>query len=576
MIRIKDESEVVDGDAATILRKAIIEEINSPENCARKDEAFRRHQCMKDQTSVYVVEKLLKQFDDTTVKEMAYSLSNISFGRKIIDKLARVYSNGVQRTAINEAGEPVEDVTNSIQELSKLMKINTRMKSSNRYLRAHRNTIIGTLPCPIMDVAGTKYEIKIQPLEPHHYDVIEHEYDRERPMFIITSNYKRQALMYSNIDAAKAGRGVQAAASTQAKPSDQKDQLGVSTKEEVEKELERYVWWSKSFHFTTNGKGEILKNDDDQYNTTNDLGELPFDNLSIEQDGQFWAEGGQDIFDGAVHLNCMITNTEHIGVVQGYGQFWMKGKGLPRNIKLGPNKAILMEQESKDDPAPDMGFASSNPQLAALKDQVIMYVALLLTTNNLSTRAVAAELSANDMASGISLLIDKSESIEDVQDQQEIFREVEPEVWHKVQRWQEILGDKLTDDFREFILPADFELSLKFNDARSIMSEKEKLENLKLRKDLGINREIDLLKIDDPSLTDAQAEERLKQIMEEKMAKAAEALKSGLPVADGAPNADGTPGKPPADPNAIVNQKDMKPDESSVSNGQQLKNNVKN
>jgi len=518
MIRIKDESEVL-GDAA--LRKAIIEEINGPENQARKDESFRRHTCYKDQTSQYVVRELLKQFDDDTVREMNYSISNISIGRKIIDKLGRVYSSGVQRAGRDDSE------TEAIEKTSKLVELNRVMKRANRYLRMHHNTIVGVLPCPVSNNGTELYEIKVQAYQPHLYDVIEDYYDREKPKFVILSNYKMVTPQMTSVDPAKANRG--ASAVVPRKTSDGKDQIIADHPNDDGANVEEYIWWSKYYHFTTNKAGEIISESVD-----NPIQELPFVNFAMDQEGSYWAQGGRDIFDGAILLNCMITNAHHIGVTQGYGQFWMKGKGLPRFIKAGVNKSILLEVESKDDPDPQLGFASSNPKLQELKAQIEMYAALLLTTNNLSTKAVSSNLSGGDnFASGISLIIDKAESIEDVQEQRDVFYHNEPIIFELISMWEQVYKNSLTDPFKQAMLPADVEAQIKFNDYKPIMSEKEKLENIKLRKELGINSMIELLMQDDQSLTQKQAEEKLLKLLEEQIKETA--LKAQLNPAPAAP-----------------------------------------
>ncbi len=521
-MRITDEDKVLNDQA---LRKEIIKEINGGENQSRKDEAFRRNLCLKDKTKHFTVQEILKQFDVETVQEMSYSITNVSIARKIIDKLARVYSAGVSRLSDNDANTAI------VEETAKLLKMNQEMKRTNRYLRAHRNVIAGVLPCPDSEKGKEVYSLQIKVLQPYLYDVIEHEYDRERAMFYVLSDYKRVAPVKGISDAAAGGRGLEAPAP--AKIGDNKDQH-IADAPADQTDGDSYIWWSEKYHFTTNVKGEIIAGNstiEGKIDTANPIGVMPWQNFALDQDGAFWAEGGEDVFDASVQINCMLSNLQHIGVTQGYGQFWMKGKGLPRVFKHGPNKAILMEQESKDDPDPQIGFASANPMLSELKDLVIMHVALTLTTNNLSTRSVATELAGSqDFPSGVALVIDKAESIEDVSDQQQIFRDKEPKLFDIAQRWQELYNKKglLKDEFKAHLLPQNPEVKLNFLEQRVIMSEKEKLEVIKLRKDLGINTMIELLKIDDPSLSDEDAEKRLAKVLEEAVAnKAKEILAAG-------------------------------------------------
>lgn len=511
--KILRESDILDAD----LRKVVIEEIQGPENTQRKHEAYKRYLCHKDQTDKYVVDMLLKQFDTDTVREMSYCLSNVSFVRKVIDKLARVYNSGVKREIEgDEAG------TTNLEMLAKKMKFNSELKKTNKYLKLQRNVALYVKPCPVYkgDETVPEWNIKLEPLAPYLYDVIENQYDRTKPMVFILSHYKPTTMAYSQANladnAAREGRSFN---TPQVKPqSDGKDQAIADSPVDSGADDENFIFWTESYHFTCNAKGEIIKGSDDADSIANPIGELPIEEFSIDQDGSFWAEGGNDLVNGGILINSMITNILHIGVTQGYGQFYMTGSNLPRNLKVGPNKTILMEY-GKEDAVPSLGFANANPDLDSLRNLVEMYCALLLTTNNLSTSGVSTKLEGSMSApSGVALMIDKAESLEDVQDQQQIFIDKEPCVWRKVQKWQAVYGEALIEGLRQYPLPEDIEDNLKvqFLEAQSIMSETEKLNNLSLRKTLGIDTMVDLIMKDNPQLSKEQAEQKLLELVAER------------------------------------------------------------
>ena len=164
-------------------------------------------------------------------------------------------------------------------------------------------------------------------------------------------------------------------------------------------------------------------------------------------------------------------------------------------------------------------FITASPPLDALAKQVEMYLALLLTTNNLSTNGVAASLQGGILApSGIALAIDKAESLEDVQDQRDIFVKAEIKAFRITGKWLEVFrADGVLDpDFEECIIPADEQPVTEFNDAPMIFSEKEKLDNFKLREELGINRKIEII-MKDRGVDEAEAEQILLKIEEEKL-----------------------------------------------------------
>lgn len=491
-MRIRDENEIL--DPAT--RKAIIEEINGNENQERKQEAFRRYLIYKDDTKQFVIENLLKQFDKNTVNEMSYCIANISIVRKVIDKLARVYNQGVEREI-----EDDEQSEENLEVLEKELDFNTSMRKANKFLKLQKNIAFYIKPCEV----GDKYKINLEPLNPYLYDAVENYYDRTKPMVFILSDFKYNPTTYTNSDAALSGRNI----AVPAPKSNGKDDKIADSPQDAE--LGQMIWWSDSYHFTTDLKGNITSPD-----IENPIGEMPFVNFALDQDGQFWAQGGKDLIDGSILINSVITHNQHVGVTQGYGQFWMRGKNLPRNITIGPNKAILMEYDgAAGETAPDLGYATASPQLAELQSLSDGYIALLLTTNNLSTSAVASQLNgSNTSPSGIAMVIDKAESMEDVNDQRQIFIDNEPSIWRIINKWLNLYGDNLIDELKGLTLAENFEesFSISFKDAQVIVSEAERLQNLKLRKEIGLDSMIDLIKKDNPSLSDEQAKEKADSI----------------------------------------------------------------
>jgi hypothetical protein len=502
---IKSEDQILD----PAVRKRIIQDIEGQENRSRKNEMYKRYQCYKDRTDVYVLALLLRQFDRDTVEEMRYALSNLGISRKVVDKLARVYKYGVERD-LYIAGKEQEDET--LIEAARLLKVDQTLKKTNRFFKLFKNTALYIRP---MD--GT---IKLSPLAPYLYDVIEYEDNREKAMCYVLSNYSpttgggiTQGLAVLPGTDGRAGQTV--GSNTFGDGIDQT----IADRPEDEN-LGKYTWWSDSYHFVTNSKGAIVAGPED---ARNPIEEMPFVNYAEDQDGSFWAQGGNDLTDGAILINSMITNINHIGIVQGYGQLVMTGKDLPKQVKVGPNKAIRLTHEGED-PVPTFRFESANPPLDQLRALVEMYVALLLTTNNLSTSGVASNLSGSQaFPSGIAMLIDKAESMEDVEDQRQVFQDNEPLVWRKVAKWHTLLKsrDELSSELKALTFPDDFDVKATFGDPKPIETERERLETLRLKKELGIISALDLIKQEYPQLTDEQAEEKLAEILEENMKRVA-------------------------------------------------------
>lgn len=501
-MRIKSEQDILKLE----VRRAIIEEIKGSENQARKHESYKRYLCYKDKTKDFVVEQLLRQFDQSTVEEMQYCVANVSFVRKIIDKLARVYNNGVTRAIMGD-----EPASENLHTLEKELDFNTYVRQANKFLKLQKNVAFYIKPCPVSQPDGSqKYTIKLDPLNPYLYDAVEDFYDRTKPLVYVLSDFDYAPTLYTTKDPAYAGRSGSDVKGVNPQSNRQDD---IIADDPDDAKIKAFIWWSESYHFTTDETGAIISGEE----IANPIGELPFQNFAIDQDGQFWARGGQDLIDGSILVNSVMTHNQHVAITQGYGQFYMRGKNLPRNIKVGPSKAILMEYQ-EGEPTPELGFATASPQIDALRGLVESYIALLLTTNNLSTSSVSSSLSDQSVApSGIAMVIDKAESMEDVNDQRQIFIDNEPGIWRKINKWLAVYGDAMVDALRGVSLPENFEDSfvMHFNESPVILSEAEKLANLKARKELGIDTMIDLIKRDNPQLSDEDAKDKLEDILEE-------------------------------------------------------------
>ena len=493
-------------------RAKVIREIQNSENKRRKNNAFKAYESFKDLTSNYVIQLLLNQFDQATVLEMQYAVTNISVARKIVDKLARVYSNGVRRSL------PKKKDTQNLEEISKMLNINQVMKKANKYLKLMKNTEIYVRP---VECEG-KYSFIADVLPPFLYDVIEDQNDPSKPIVYILSNFRPSWAHQYSLNPSTEGRTSLSSYNLSLLPSrgDNVDQIIADSP--TDKPQDEFIWWTKNYHFTTDAKGVIKSQNDG----TNPIGMLPFVSLAADQDNSYWALGGSDIVEGGIKINALLTHINHVSITQGYGQLYMTGKNLPKGVKVGPNHCIQISQE-EGEPNPSVGFLSANPPVGDLMKVVEMYVALLLSTNNLSTSNFSSNLqSSKGFASGVALMIDKSESIEDVSDQEQIFLDAEPKMWNIINSWMKVYkqSNLLIDDLQTKPLPDKLDLKVEFMPSQALMTEKEKLEIIKQKDDLGIITQVEKILLDNPTLTEKEALEKLLKIQEEKMSKMLSAM----------------------------------------------------
>lgn len=501
-------------------RQQVIKEIEGPENLRRKRDALKRYEIYKDQVKKWVVESLERDgFAPQTISQMMSRAANVSLLRKVVNKLARSYSQGVHREVVENA----ED-TQKINALARHLAFDDVMRKTDRYRELYKNCLVQIVPEQTNDpdAEDPEFDLKMRALSPWQYDVIEDARDREKMRVVVLSDYDD-----TQPEAATEERA-------RLHPEGPSTGVGIQTnaKDDLIADLDRaqtkkYVFWSKNRHFVTDQDGNI-KQMADNPEGLNPIERLPFVNVAEDQDGEFWARGGDDLIDGAILANKLMTDMFFVAFLQGFGQPIAIGKNLPAEFKMGPNNVLCFEYDpARDDPRPEFSFVQTNVDISGWMSMVEQYVALLLTTNSLSPSNIATKLDANSFPSGIALMIEQAEATNDVVDKQRFYLDIERQLWDITRRWQENLieGDVAIEKLNNIgLLSDEMSLSISFPDFKPVRTEREKLEAIKMRKELGINSMVELLMIDNTDLTREEAEEKLLNIRQDEIERASVAL----------------------------------------------------
>lgn len=535
-MKIQREDQILDID----YRKRVIKDIQGQENQFRKSEDLRRYRIYKDQTRVEVMRSLQRErLQEQTLALMQNRSANISIGRKIVDKLARCYVGGVERKVVDDKGEVVKEEQDKYDSLTKMIEANQKMKKSDRYRQLYKNAALQLVPERSFRESTDekkKFSVRLKVRPPFEYDVIEDSVNNEVPRVFILSDFTDDTLRHSRAATLpSSGLRSRILDSTGERFSvrdaflggDNMDQTIADSPADRGAGKKEYIWWSDAYHFTTNEKGEILQ-DLSPEDFANPIGRLPFINVAEDQEGNFWAQGGDDLIDGSILVNVMLTDYISIANIQGYGQMVIKGLNLPDNIEGGPHKAIQLKVQDPEDPA-DVYFANANSPLESLAQMIFQYVAFMLSSNNLSVTTISGDINVNNFASGISRMIENAEAIMAIEDKQKMFQDAERKLHEILVAWQNYLFDKgeLEEKYEKIgKLKEDLNVRVKFMDPKPVITEQEKLNNLKIRKELGLNELFELVMIDNPDLNEDDAKEKVARLVEEKMKKAVQAARS--------------------------------------------------
>ena len=541
-------------------RAQAIEEIMGDQNKNRKNDAMRRYEVYKDGTIRYVKEQLQKEMSGDVAADMMNRVADISIVKTIVEKRARVYKSTVQRVitdplssldktkvqgfkeklmgifspkkkpatppappdptqpaVLANTPEKSED-QKKLDMLEEYLGVDAIMKKANRVTELHHNGMIQLIPHRKDD--GT-WAIKPMVLHPHQYDVIEDVNNPEEPRAIILSHFVR-ALP----PAISAWTGSRPAVS----PNDNEWRSGTNSaqgtiagppNDEGAKTKPRFIWWTASNHFVTDDAGAIVDNDpDDPDDGNNPIGILPFIPIHIDQDGAYWAVGGDDLTNMAILINVLLTDLNFTMKYQGAGVFYAFGHGIPKAIQIGPNRAVIWEVQ-QGDPEPKIGFASAAVNVDHMLNAIDEQLGFLLSSNGLEVQAISGKLAAGRTNSGVQELIQRSEVIEAIEDQQAIYRRVEKHFYKVAAAWVNYLnikrrGDEHITEIGQMNMAA--KLQVKYQAPSVFATELEKVQTLTARKALGIDTTKELIMMDNPDLTDEQINAKLTELQTEKLA----------------------------------------------------------
>lgn len=515
-MKLYSEEQILDVN----IRKLIIEDIDSSANTSRRTESLKRQEVYKDNVIKYVLMKLQNEISDPeTVRIMSNRATNISIMKKIVNKLSKVYAAGCTREAITNK-KVNQDLSQSVSYLALLLDFDARQKKADRYSRFQKNCLPWFMPERVYAEDGTeKYVIKMKVFSPWQYDAIENAKDPDCPLGIVLSDFSGSAgsgVMSgpNQVNSTDAVRGVTYPNSAL---------IAQGSNAYTTDKNKHYVFWTNKYHLTCNAKGEIITAITPE-DYLNPIGVLPGYPMGIERDENFWATGGEDLTDGSILINTILTDMLGIQFIQGWGQLVITGpKGVvSRTMKGGPHHALIFEYDSqKGQDKPTVDMVSTEVNIAGWLQGVESLVAFILSTNNLAPSAVANKLDATNVASGIAMLIERSESTEDIKDRQGDFARAERREWQIYAKWHNrLLESGVLDDEFALVgaLPEDMEVAVRFNQDPEVISESERLDNMQKKKDLGIVRQIELIMQDNPGISEEQAQAKLSEIMKERAA----------------------------------------------------------
>jgi len=509
---------------ATLQR--IVENIESGENQTRTQKQLRAYELSNGAQAEKILETLKSRYPESYD---GMNIMDVRIAEKILRKLARCYANGATREVYNTDGktinQPITDLINYIysdvddtesdfnnimQELNTLF-INHRYVEQFVYVDDEGKIRFKNMPCHLFTAFPNQSRLKAEVNAWRNELTPLTESSR---IFDGTTEF----LEYYDIDGC-------------------------------------YTVWSKEKHFdfyrlrlrsTVDSqtikdnqlmefKYVIPKQEENEENE-NPYGIMNFVQYKVKTNGHFYPLGPSEISEQGHEICVVLSDLVTIAKEQGFGQavIYYDSDKPPTIEKTGPTHAIFIKNK---DGKSRFDFANARPDLKGHLEIAVSLIRLLLSTNDLSTDKVSAELSVQHFASAIDRLIADSEVITNIEDQRKKYRLGEQKTLNIVLKLIAYLMDTKTypEDYPKVNradLDKKYRLVIKFNTIKPITTEKEKAESIDFLEEKGFILPHEKHTRFNEGMNEKQAIERENKIQEAKRKKQELFMKAGVDKAN--------------------------------------------
>jgi len=464
----------------------IVKEIESEENLRRKRIAWDSEQVKTGKLKEYVEARVKQMYPKTY---QMYTVTDYSVLNKIVNKKAKAYNEApIRKVSGDQAASEI------YQNVASRYGLNQAMKELDVQFNQHKH---GLIAC-FMDrqagpVATPNLFWKFFALAPYEYDVIK---DDDGQVKVVVLSYPSSYSMISN------GDGYNSL-------------IAESGKADENKRERFYSFWTDAEHIMVKVSGSGKGRDkmtiefmppSPEANGSNPYGVLPFVYVPMDYDKNY--PNPSPLPMQTVEFNALMS----VYLTSANMQVGVLKITRPEKQKLTISShslytAIEAPQSSRPEDKPtDVEFISPQPNMAGHKEAITTYLQSILDEQGISGSQI---INANqEFSSGFDRLLSQSDVQQIIEENQQLYSKVEEKIYSIVSKQLSSVGQNT--------LPLEG-FQVIYRKPKVMISDKEKLENLKTMKDLGLWPDWELIQMYDPNLNEDEAKEKLVSIQQSKV-----------------------------------------------------------
>jgi len=263
------------------------------------------------------------------------------------------------------------------------------------------------------------------------------------------------------------------------------------------KETQYHRWTADTFQIL-NYKGQVISSEPNEY------GILPFvavhDTCPVDE---FFQPIPEDLASLQESINLKISDLLHTIGFQSHGQPVSKGLPDKQEIKIGPNQAISLPADTRDKKS-DFKFADTNAKILEVVEAIQALINWAYISHGLPASSITSDAKE---ASGIAKQVDNFELEELRQDDQDLFRIYEQDLFRIVRAVNNHHSPRKLSD--------NCTLKTDFSEIKPPVAEKGQLEAWQILQDMGLISVVDIAMKKNPDLTREDAEALILQVQED-------------------------------------------------------------
>lgn len=473
----------------------IITELEASEALDRKKAYWDAQQIYEGNLKYYIEQEL----ERTRPKSWdSYSISNVSLSRMVIKKLARAYVEQPMRSVENDRKNE------ALEEIYKEGTAKIQLKEFDEIYNLHRHALMWVNYRPEFQ------KWQYMALSPFEYDVVLNKDDPTKLECVI--------LKYpdSRIVAKDSSNG------------DSKSDIVAESQIDGSAQSAVYAMWTDKHHVVweitessiQTPQGTEIKKDityvplEGNPNNINPVGVIPFVYKSMHNGPDYPTIN--PITEQTVTYNALNSELLTAANIQGVGvgilSYSESMIGQIDRLNHGLTSLVELPQpEDTEKPGTSLEYISPSPALEAQKSVYTNYLRQVLSEHGI-TAGQGLDGSIESFSSGLERAIANADTQNQIKENQQTYTDLEKKMFEITKAWDKLLGK---NQFSK-----NDELSIAFPKPKTMITDKETLENIEKRLNLGLMERWEALIILDPNLSETEAKIKIEEIDAEKAKRA--------------------------------------------------------